>query len=233
MAKINYEKITWENDVTPVNATNMNHIEGGLKDCVEAINEAGGKAVVVPQATSSVLGGIKASTRDSTKDINEVKINAASGVLFTQMEKLQVYTQEQQTALTHNITFNASGNPIYKKTGLADQLLITETTLPKAKLLPQEQLASDGTSLSANKSYYITLGADKTNLTLDGGETDKLNHWHLVVTNSGGAYTTSFNTTIKWSGALPSFANNKTYEFSIIRVGTSPSFTYLGSWVEY
>ena len=62
------------------------------------------------------------------------------------------------------------------------------------------QELSSGAELTANKSYYKTLAAHLTGITLSGATSGKLNHWHLVVTNSGGAYTTSFNTTIKWSG---------------------------------
>lgn len=37
---ITYNRTSWQNKVTPVNATNMNNIEQGIVDCAEAINAA-------------------------------------------------------------------------------------------------------------------------------------------------------------------------------------------------
>ena len=37
---ITYNRTNWQNNVTPVNATNMNNIEQGIVDCAEALNAA-------------------------------------------------------------------------------------------------------------------------------------------------------------------------------------------------
>lgn len=191
----------------------------------------------LPQASSSLLGGIKADTYDSETYTAQVRINPSTGKLYTYP---RIVKQESGGGVyvNHEFVINDDYTPTYRRTvsggetAVYNYKIVHELNYKNYVLMPQEELSS-GAELTANKSYYKTLAAHLTGITLSGATSGKLNHWHLVVTNSGGAYTTSFNTTIKWSGALPSFANNKTYEFSIIRVGTSPSFTYLGSWVEY
>lgn len=50
---ISYDKTTWQNGVTPVNETNMNNIERGIVDCVEAINSGSGGTITVDDALSA------------------------------------------------------------------------------------------------------------------------------------------------------------------------------------
>lgn len=191
----------------------------------------------LPIATSSVLGGIKADTYDSETYTTQVRINPSTGKLYTYP---RIVKQESGGGVyvDHEFVINDDYTPTYRRTvgggetAVYNYEIVHESNYKNYVLMPQEELSS-GTKLTANKSYYKTLTTHLTGITLSGATSGKLNHWHLVVTNSGGAYTTSFYTTIKWSEPLPTFANNKTYEFSIVRVGASPSFTYLGSWVEY
>ena len=191
----------------------------------------------LPQASSSLLGGIKADTYDSETDTTSIRINPSTGKLYTNVRiaKEEVIGSK---SIYHELVIGDDYEPTYRKDDrtlaeptVFDYGLIHENNINTHKLMIQEELS--GTDINANKSYFKTLSSNLVNVSLLGAVSGKLNHWHLVVTNSGGAYTTSFYTPIKWSEALPTFAANKTYEFSIIRVGTSPSFTYLGSWVEY
>lgn len=193
----------------------------------------------LPQATSSGLGGVKADNYNSSTDTTSIRINPSTGKLYTNVRiiKEQV-VGPSGSAIYHELVIGDDYEPTYRKDDRSlaeptvfDYGLIHENNINTYKLMAQEELS--GTDINANKSYFKTLSGNLVNVSLLGAVSGKLNHWHLVVTNSGGAYTTSFYTTIKWSEPLPTFADNKTYEFSIIRVGTSPSFTYLGSWVEY
>lgn len=36
MTKVSYTRITWVNGETPLNANNMNRMEGGIEDAIEA-----------------------------------------------------------------------------------------------------------------------------------------------------------------------------------------------------
>lgn len=40
MAEISYNKTNWENNVTKLNAKNMNHIEDGIEAATNAINDS-------------------------------------------------------------------------------------------------------------------------------------------------------------------------------------------------
>lgn len=277
---IEYTKTTWVNDITPVNATNMNNIEKGIEDVVDAVNkvsitnitsvpfspeeniiyhyvgvtgetftfdkfykydsgwvEVDFGGYILPQASSSTLGGIKAETYNPSTDTTSIRINPSTGKLYT---NVRIVKEEVigAKARYHELVIGDDYEPTYRKDDrtlaeptVFDYGLIHENNINTYKLMDQEELS--GTDINANKSYFKTLSGNLVNVSLLGAVSGKLNHWHLVVTNSGGAYTTSFYTTIKWSAPLPTFANNKTYEFSIVRVGAYPSFTYLGSWVEY
>ena len=50
---ITYNRTDWQNNVTPVNETNMNNIEQGIVDCVGALNAGGGSAITVDDALSA------------------------------------------------------------------------------------------------------------------------------------------------------------------------------------
>jgi len=280
---ITYDKTIWVNDVTPVNQTNLNKIESGIKECVNEINRV---AIVLNddgifpetddpnviyhfvgitnetltndkyyrwvegvlqevsflgQATATSIGGIKAGAYNGEIDRNECKINASTGKLYTQMKKIQdeeIVEAPSSPEIYHQLTFDEDYTPIYRKDDRSlaeptvfDYELIHENNINTYKLMAQEELS--GTELTANKSYYKTLTDHLTGITLSGATSGKLNHWHLVTINGGTPYNVGFTTTIKWNEALPTFEANKTYEFSIVRVGTTGSFTYLGSWVKY
>ena len=49
---ITYNRTNWQNNVTPVNETNMNNIEQGIVNCVGALNAGGGSAITVDDALS-------------------------------------------------------------------------------------------------------------------------------------------------------------------------------------
>ncbi len=49
---ITYNRTNWQNNVTPVNETNMNNIEQGIVDCAEALNAGGGSTITVDNALS-------------------------------------------------------------------------------------------------------------------------------------------------------------------------------------
>jgi len=82
--------------------------------------------------------------------------------------------------------------------------------------------------LSSGKSYYKQTTTNLS-VSLTSNTTGYLSQWHIVMINSTTGYSISFTDTIKWQTALPTFAANKIYEFSIIKVGTN----YLGTWGEY
>ena len=94
---ITYNRTNWQNNVTPVNETNMNNIEQGIVDCAEALN-AGGSTITVDDALS-------ATSENPVQ--NKVVYNALG-------EKLDVIpislssttTEEQQTELLTKIRSN-------------------------------------------------------------------------------------------------------------------------------
>ena len=49
---ITYNRTDWQNKVTPVNETNMNNIEQGIVDCVEAINNGSGSTITIDDTLS-------------------------------------------------------------------------------------------------------------------------------------------------------------------------------------
>lgn len=49
---ITYNRTNWQNNVTPVNETNMNNIEQGIVDCAEALNAGGGSTITIDDALS-------------------------------------------------------------------------------------------------------------------------------------------------------------------------------------
>lgn len=49
---ITYNRTNWQNNVTPVNETNMNNIEQGIVDCVGALNSGSGITITVDDALS-------------------------------------------------------------------------------------------------------------------------------------------------------------------------------------
>lgn len=276
MAKINYEKITWENDVTPVNATNMNNIENGIEDVVDAVNKVsiinitsaplspeeniiyhyvgvtGGTftfdkfykydrgwvevdfgGYTLPQASSSLLGGIKADTYDSETYTAQVRINPSTGKLYTYP---RIVKQESGSGVyaDHEFVINDDYTPTYRKTvgggetAVYNYKIVHELNYKNYVLMPQEELSS-GAELTANKSYYKTLAAHLTGITLSGATSGKLNHWHLVAIMGTTPYNITFSSSITWATALPTFEASKVYELSIIKVGS----TYLGTWQKY
>ena len=66
MAEISYKKTNWVNNVTKLNADNMNHIENGIEAATVEINTLNGdlanKASIdyVDNAIASVSGGVPA-----------------------------------------------------------------------------------------------------------------------------------------------------------------------------
>jgi hypothetical protein len=94
---------------------------------------------------------------------------------------------------------------------------------------PKIQNSTIPSTLIAGQSYYATLSANLTISTLTAFPAGLLSEWHFIAVMGVTPYVVSFTPTIKWATALPTFAANKTYEFSIIKVGT----TYLGCWVVY
>ena len=191
----------------------------------------------LPQASSSLLGGIKADTYDSETYTAQVRINPSTGKLYTYP---RIVKQESGGGVyvNHEFVINDDYTPTYRRTvgggetAVYNYEIVHEFNYKNYVLMPQEELSS-GAELTANKSYYKTLADHLTGITLSGATSGKLNHWHLVTINGGTPYNVGFTTTIKWTEALPTFEANKTYEFSIVRVGTTGSFTYLGSWVKY
>lgn len=192
---------------------------------------------ILPQASSSLLGGIKADDYNSSTDTTSIRINPSTGKLYTNVRIVKEEVIESKS-IYHELVIGDDYEPTYRKDDrtlaeptVFDYGLIHENNINTYKLMIQEELS--GTDIYANKSYFKTLSSNLVNVSLLGAVSGKLNHWHLVVVNESNAYTVSFYTTIKWTEALPTFEANKTYEFSIIRIGSSPSFTYLGSWVKY
>lgn len=49
---ITYNRTDWQNNVTPVNETNMNNIEQGIVDCVDVLNSGSGITITVDDALS-------------------------------------------------------------------------------------------------------------------------------------------------------------------------------------
>lgn len=103
-------------------------------------------------------------------------------------------------------------------------IIFTTDELPKIG-----QLNSIPQILEAGKSYYATSSNNITISSLTTSNPEILNSWHFVVIIESTVITVSFTPTIKWATPLPTFAANKIYEFSIIKVG----LTYLGCWVTY
>jgi hypothetical protein len=116
---------------------------------------------------------------------------------------------------------------------VATQAQVNAGTLTNAYIAPATfwriQNTTIPATLVAGQSYYATLAANLTITALTALPTGKLSEWHFIAINGTMAYTVSFTPTIKWATPLPTFAANKTYEFSIIKAGT----TYLGCWVVY
>lgn len=59
---MSYTKQTWTDNVSPINAERMNHIEEGVSSAhteIENIIKNGGSGYVLPPATSDTLGGVK------------------------------------------------------------------------------------------------------------------------------------------------------------------------------
>lgn len=50
---ITYNRTNWQNNVTPVNETNMNNIEQGIVDCVDVLNSGSGSTITVDDALSA------------------------------------------------------------------------------------------------------------------------------------------------------------------------------------
>ena len=191
---------------------------------------------ILPQASPSLLG-IKADTYDSETYTTQVRINPSTGKLYT-YPRIKKQESGSGVYVDHELVINDDYTPTYRRTvgggetAVYNYEIVHKLNYKNYVLMPQEELSS-GTELTANKSYYKTLAAHLTGITLSGATSGKLNHWHLVTINGETPYNVGFTTTIKWTEALPTFEANKTYEFSIVRVGTTGSFTYLGSWVEY
>jgi hypothetical protein len=93
------------------------------------------------------------------------------------------------------------------------------------------QNSSIPTTLVAGQSYYATLAANLGIVALTALSAGKFSEWHFVAIEGSVPYTITFpaSYSIKWAAPLPTFAANKIYEFSIIKVGTN----YLGCWVVY
>lgn len=84
-----YTKTTWVNDTTPVNATNMNKIESGIKDLDDSLN--------------SLKGSIEQTLTDSTTNI------PSSGAVKTYIDDRLTYSTEEKVIGTYK------DKPLYRK----------------------------------------------------------------------------------------------------------------------
>lgn len=93
---IHYSPTIWENDVTPVNETNMNHIEKGIEDAYEVINEIDGK---IPEETS-----------EENKLVNETQVNEALDAKADKVGPLPSYTGVKNSDLVIDFITNNNLN---------------------------------------------------------------------------------------------------------------------------
>ena len=122
---MNYTKTTWENDITPVSAENMNKIENQLKALTDAVYPVGSIYISVKSTNpSSFFGGtwtafgtgrtlVGINTSDTNFDTVEKTGGTATHTLTTTempsqsavVERIIIQVQEEQEVLAQGLIY--------------------------------------------------------------------------------------------------------------------------------
>ena len=102
MAEISYTKTNWVNNVTKLNADNMNHIENGIEALYEDLKTKLDKSNVVQatgQSTTAVM-----SQKATTDEINALKSDIGTYNLVNTVEISEGYINKNNGELTTNVS---------------------------------------------------------------------------------------------------------------------------------
>jgi predicted ABC-type sugar transport system permease subunit len=107
-----------------------------------------------------------------------------------------------------------------------NKALSSDVVITEGDIIPQ--VTAITSTLEAGKSYFFSPSAALNIAILTSAPTG-LSHWHFVVRMTTAVNITWGSLDIKWNSDLPTYAVNKTYEFSIIKCGSY----YYGAWTSY
>ena len=131
---ITYNRTDWQNNVTPVNETNMNNIEQGIVDCVGALNAGGGSAITVDDALSETstnpvqnkviynalgekLDVIPISLTSTTTEERRTEFLTTIRSHFTGSNEIKLFFLTSPTSIKFELHYDADvGNPGYDLT---------------------------------------------------------------------------------------------------------------------
>lgn len=131
---ITYNRTDWQNNVTPVNETNMNNIEQGIVDCVDVLNSGSGITITVDDALSATsenpvqnkviynalgekLDVIPISLTSTTTEEKQTEFLNTIRSHFAESNEIKFFFLKSPTSLKFEAHYNADvGNPEYDLT---------------------------------------------------------------------------------------------------------------------
>lgn len=164
---VTYNKTNWVNDVTPLNADNMNNIENGIESLVNAVNEGGGSTITIDDSLSNT----------STNPVQNKVITLA---LDKKQDIIQYNVMPEASADLVNKIVQYIGNTTTTYTqGLFYRCVDTLTKYQWQKISVSSDMSKldkpDTTSVSAKLVTYslaMGTGIKGVDTSIDSGSTD-------------------------------------------------------------
>lgn len=151
---ISYNKTTWVNEVTPLDADNMNNIESGIENLVNAVNAGSGGGTITVDDTLS-----DTSTNPVQNKVVKAAIDAKQNTLTPSVD--YVVPSEITDFITKSV--NDLTN-YYKKTETYTQTEINQmiSAIPKFSIAVVDELPT--TDISDTTIYLVKTGESSQNL---------------------------------------------------------------------
>lgn len=156
-----YTKTTWVNTVTPVNATNMNKIEGGIKDLDDSLNSLKGRIeqTLTDSTTNIPTSGAVKKYIDDRHNYSTEEIVIGTWIdgkpLYRKVVNYGQLPNNENKGILHNIPVDtpvSCKGIVYRTSGTINSWTI-----------PTENIATD-----LDKNYvYVSTTSDRSSLTCD------------------------------------------------------------------
>lgn len=150
---ISYNKTNWVNEVTPLDANNMNNIENGIESLVTAMNAGGGATITVDDTLSDT------STNPVQNKVIKAAIDAKQNTLTPSVD--YVVPSEITDFITKSVDDLIN---YYKKTETYTQTEINQmiSAIPKFSISVVDELPT--TDISDTTIYLVKTGESSQNL---------------------------------------------------------------------
>lgn len=163
---VTYNKTNWVNELTPLDADNMNNIENGIESLVNAVNEGGGSTITIDDSlsntsTNPVQNKVITLALDKKQDIIQYSVMPEASADLA--NKIVQYVGNTTTTYTQGLFYicvDAITKYQWQKISVSSdmsKLNKPDTTSVSAKLVTYSLATGTGT-----KNVDVSIGSDST-----------------------------------------------------------------------